>query len=88
MAPMYDALVAGVDAPVICASRAGLAASIDAARRWQHAGRPGERAPDATLVRHVRAAVSALSMAGASGTSKDEVPADAGTVCPVCVTAE
>jgi allantoin racemase len=88
MAPMYDALVAGVGAPVVCASRAGLAASIDAARRWQAAGRPGERAPDASLVRNVRAAVSALSMAGASGASDDEVPADAGTGCPVCVTAD
>jgi allantoin racemase len=88
MAAMYDQVADALRVPVVCPSRAGLAASIEAAVRYDAAGRPGDRAPDPQLAARVRAAVAALSMVGtaaANDHASDDVPADAGTGCPVCI---
>lgn len=88
MAGMYDEIAAALDVPVVCPSRAGVLAAVDAARRYDAAGRPGDRAPDPVFAKRVRAAVAALSMVDAAATndaSADEIPPDAGTGCPVCV---
>lgn len=88
MAGMYDAIAAAIDVPVVCPSRAGIEAAVEAARRYEAAGRPGDRPPEPRFAARVRAAVSALSLVDAAPSndpSAVDVAPDAGTGCPVCV---
>jgi allantoin racemase len=86
MAPMHAALADAVRVPVLCASRLGLQAAIEAAR----AGLPPAIADypraEPALAARVSAAVAALSAAPAAAAGPDSAAGvEAGTGCPVCI---
>jgi allantoin racemase len=84
MAPMHDELLAATPVPVICASRTGLHAAMDAAA----VRAPSARAPDPRFASRVKAAAAALALAGTGAAAETvDAPVSPADDCPVCVIA-